>query len=229
MPDTRASRKHDNKAVRKRAFYALMAGLSAALVFCGAFLWGMQANVRADQEASNATAATTNAQTLAQQVQQACTANGQLVVDERNLCAKAEKIAQEPAQPVPGPPGPKGDTGTAGKDSTVPGPAGQDGEDGADSLVAGPAGAAGTNGLDSQVPGPAGKDSTVPGPAGAAGATGADGTPGADGRGIASVVCEGAGDASYWLVTYDDGTTQTSGGPCRIQAAATAPAPTESP
>lgn len=209
----------DSRATRKRAFYALMAGLTAALVFCGAFLWGMQANVRAETEASNATVATTNAQTLAEQVKRACAA-GQLVVDERNLCSKAEEIAQEPANLAPGPPGP---TGPPGKDSTVPGPQGKDGADGEDSMVPGPQGAAGA---DSVIPGPAGSDSTVPGPAGKDGVDGAAGMPGANGRGIASVTCEGSGDSSYWLVTYDDGTTQTSGGPCRIQAAATQPAPT---
>lgn len=211
----------DSRATKKRAFYALMAGLTAALVFCGAFLWGMQANVRAEAEASNATAATTNAQTLAEQVTSACAA-GQLVVDERNLCSKAEEIAQEPANLAPGPPGPKGDTGAAGKDSTVPGPPGEDGEDstvpgpsGADSLIPGPIGAAGAPGAK----GEPGNDSTVPGP------PGADGAPGTNGRGIASLTCEGSGEGSYLLVTYDDGTTQTVGGPCRLSI----PLPTEAP
>ena len=106
----------------------------------------------------------------------------------------------------PGPPGPPGEDSTVpgppgpeGADSTVPGPPGQDGEDGQDSAVPGPPGPTGAPGADSTVPGP-------PGPAGA------DGEPGADGRGIESLMCD---DAGRWQVTYTDGTTADAGA-CRV-------------
>jgi hypothetical protein len=96
-----------------------------------------------------------------------------------------------------GPAGPKGDMG-------VPGQTGP----------AGPAGSAGTDGP-AGPPGPAGAD-------GAPGAPGVPGAPGADGRGIALAECQTDG---AWLITYTDGTTSTTSGPCRIPD----PLPTETP
>jgi type II secretory pathway pseudopilin PulG len=66
-------------------------------------------------------------------------------------------------------------------------------------------GPAGASGADSTVPGPAGADSTVPGP------EGPQGPAGADGRGIASTVCDSNGE---WQITYTDQTTQDAGS-CR--------------
>ena len=161
-------------------------------------------------------------QEIAQEAQAVICTAADVQVYDQDLCARLEAVATEPANPAAGPKGDKGDPGRDGrdgKDSTVPGPAGphgQDGNDGLDSLIAGPPGPTGT----------AGKDSTVPGPAGPPGADGTDGAPGADGRGISSVTCEGTGDASYWVVTYTDGTSQTSTGPCRL---ATLTLPTGAP
>lgn len=133
-----------------------------------------------------------NSQTLAQDIQTVCATQGKLMVDDRDLCVKAEQVQQNPTEAIPGPkgdPGPPGrdgedgrtvvgPKGEPGKDSTVPGPAG------ADSTVPGPQGAPGK---DATVPGPPGErglqgergaDSTVPGPQGPAGERGPQGEPG---------------------------------------------------
>jgi hypothetical protein len=210
----------DSVARRKRNLYAALAGITAALLLIGTFAWGMVAGQRADT-------ATTNAQTLATQVKEAC-ATGQLVVDDRNLCAKADKVAAEPAQPIAGPPGPegrqgeRGPAGPPGRDG-VNGKAGSDGESG----PAGEAGASGRDGAPGTAgargvagpPGPAGKDGQD-GAQGPAGEAGPAGSPGADGVGISSVECVGEGDGSHWVVTYTNGVQQTSSGPCRLASPA---------
>lgn len=148
-------------------------------------------------------------QEIAQEAQAVICTAADVQVYDQDLCSRLEAVTAEPSSSVAGPKGDPGRDGRDGKDSTVPGPAGppgKDGSDGLDSLIAGPPGATGA----------AGKDSTVPGPQGPPGADGKDGAPGADGRGISSVTCEGTGDTSYWVVTYTDGTTQTSTGPCRL-------------
>lgn len=175
----------DSVARRKRNLYAALAGMTAAVMLIGAFLWGAAMAQRSEVSASNAV-------TLAEQVKQAC-ATGQLVIDERNLCSKAESVAAAPAELVPGPPGPKGADGKDGETGPQgpPGPAGKNGADGDDGApgpagadgATGPAGADGLNGADGApgVAGPAGApgaDSTVPGPAGPPGPAGADGAPG---------------------------------------------------
>lgn len=81
-----------------------------------------------------------------------------------------------------------GPIGPPGPVSTAPGPAGEDGEDGADSTV----------------PGPPGADSTVPGPPGPAGE---------DGRSVTAVDCLEDGT---WRISYSDGTTSSTPGPCRV-------------
>jgi hypothetical protein len=73
----------------------------------------------------------------------------------------------------------------------------------------GAAGAPGANGADSTVPGPQGPQGD-PGPIGPPGPAGANGT---DGRGITSVTCQ---DDGTWLITYTDGTTSATQGPCKI-------------
>lgn len=74
--------------------------------------------------------------------------------------------------------------------------------------AAGQTGAAGNDGV-------AGKDGTngVDGSPGIPGAVGPQGPAGVDGRGISSVSCQPDGS---WLVTYSDGTTSTTDGPCRL-------------
>jgi hypothetical protein len=188
----RRHRMIDSGARRKRNMYAATVVVLAVALLVSIFMWGTAAAQRGE-------VAQSNAQTLAEQVKQACS-SGQLVVDDRNLCEKAGQIAASPDRLVPGPPGPQGVDGKEGKDgasgavgvpgrdstvpgpaSTIPGPAGRDGIDGrpgADSTVPG---LAGPPGADSTTPGPAGKDSTVPGPAGPAGPQGPPGANGTNG------------------------------------------------
>lgn len=130
-----------------------------------------------------------NSQTLAQDIQRICKDQGALVVDDRDVCAKATQVQKDPTEAIPAPKGDPGKDGADGKDSTVPGPPGKDGAAGKDSTIPGPAGSNGANsavpgppGADSTVPGPPGADSTVPGPAGKDGAPGATGASGADGK-----------------------------------------------
>ncbi|GAP53950.1 hypothetical protein AHiyo6_05150, partial [Arthrobacter sp. Hiyo6] len=54
-----------------------------------------------------------NSQTLAKDIQQVCEAQGSLMVEDRDLCAKATQVQKNPTEAIPGP---KGDAGTPGKD-----------------------------------------------------------------------------------------------------------------
>lgn len=146
-----------------------------------------------------------NSQTLAQDIQTVCATQGKLLVDDRDLCVKAEQVQQNPTQAIPGP---KGDPGAPGKD-------GKDGAPGDRGPIgaAGPTGEAGKAGADSTVPGPAGKDgaaSTVPGPQGPAGTPGAAGADGAPGP-MGPPGPAGANGSSPSSITFTDrtGTTYT--------------------
>lgn len=164
---------HDSVARRKRNLYAALTGMLTAALLIGVFLWGTAAAQRSEVASSNAA-------TLAEQVKQAC-ATDQLVVDNRNLCEKAEAVADSPEELVPGPPGPQGADGKQGPTgpSGPRGIAGDKGDTGT-SGAAGSAGATGANGLDSTVPGPPGPVGPQ-GESGAAGATGATGPQGEQG------------------------------------------------
>ena len=225
-----------SREVDKRQKWQLFA--VSGLLFMACVVIGVMAGLMAaDRDAAQAVAASeqTQKQEIAQEAQAViCTAADVDVYDEA-LCSRLEAVSQEPSPADVGPKGDKGDPGRDGRDgkdgmpglkgdkgdgSTTPGPAGFAGLTG----LTGPAGADGQDGapgLDG-LPGKDGKD----GANGPAGPAGADGTPGTDGRGISSVTCEGTGDTSYWVVTYTDGTTQTSSGPCRLP---TVPPTTEAP
>lgn len=182
---------HDSAARRKRNLYAALTGMVTAALLIGVFLWGAAAAQRSEVSSSNAA-------TLAEQVKQAC-ATEQLVVDNRNLCEKAEAVAASPEKLVPGPPGPQGADGKQGP----PGPQGVVGAKGdtGTSGAAGSSGASGANGLDSSVPGPPGPVGPQ-GEAGSAGATGpqgAQGPAGNDGR-------DGAAGQSPSSFTFTDKT-----------------------
>jgi hypothetical protein len=123
---------------------------------------------------------------------------------------------QTPSQPAPSEieplPGPAGKTGATG--ATGPsGPVGATGPQG-EKVEPGPIGPAGADGADGAPgdPGPQGPPGD-PGPAGATGPAGPQGPAGADGRGITSVTCQ---DDGSWLISYTDGTTSTTQGPCKI-------------
>ena len=166
--------------------------LVLAVVIIFGLGWTVYNQMSANAEKNTAQA---NSQTLAQDIQTVCTGQGKLLVNDRDLCAKAEQVQQNPTEAIPGPkgdPGPPGRDGADGSDGqSVTGPKGDPGKDsttpgpaGADSTVPGPQGAPGK---DSTVPGPAGErgpqgergaDSTVPGPQGPAGERGPQGEPG---------------------------------------------------
>lgn len=226
------------KAARdRRRIRALLAGVVGMFIVLAVMSVAIYQLTTADRDAAQAEAATqqTQKQEIAQEAQAViCTAADVEVYDEA-LCARLDAVSQEPTPAAAGPKGDKGDPGRDGRDgkdgapglkgdkgdnSTIPGPAGFAGLTG----LTGPAGADGQDGADG-LDGAPGKDG-INGAEGPAGPAGANGAPGADGRGISSVICEGTGDASYWVVTYTDGTTQTSSGPCRLT---TLPPTTEAP
>lgn len=176
------------------------------LVLLGWIAWD---NVKSSTRAEVATA---NAQTLAEQIQQACLA-GDVIVASRNVCARADAVADQPNVPVQGAQGPAGVDGKNGRDG-LPGFPGVNGPTG----VVGPAGEPGGNGQN----GAAGTDGSV-GPNGVDGAAGAPGPAGAngtDGRGITLIGCVDSATTvpptSDWVITYTDGTTSTTPGPCRV-------------
>lgn len=181
----------------------------------GVLAW--QLSIDRNQAKTEAASATQEKQEIAQEVQAViCTADDIHVYDE-TLCERLELAAVGAGTGERGPQGPAGPAGRDGRDGPT-GPQGPAGRDGDDSAVPGPPGLSGlngANGADSTVPGPQGPTGPT-GPAGKDGADGTNGTNGRDGRGISSVTCEGTGDNSYWVVTYTDGTNQTSTGPCRL-------------
>jgi len=217
------------RSTEKEPFPPRWAFFVAALMIIAGIGWNIYMQYSATQDKNTAQA---NSQTLAQDIQTICKAQGKLLLDDRDLCAKADKVQDNPTEALPGAKGDKGNPGDRGpagfpgldgKDSTVPGPPGplgpvgpkgDTGDDGVAGLSfqgpVGPPGPAGEPGLT----GPAGADSTVPGPAGppgADGATGPAGASGADGRSITDAQCR---DDGRWAISWSDGTT-TDGGNCR--------------
>lgn len=216
----------ERKLLRLRL--ALAVAIVALLGWIGYSLF--ESNLRAAQSAAESEVAKSNSQTLAEDIKSICAQEGKVLLDDRDLCAKAEAVQSQPTEAIAGPKGdrgndgprgPQGFPGIDGKDSTVPGPPGRPGVDGDDG-VAGLSfqGPPGRDGQDSTVPGPpgpagepgpAGADSTVPGPAGPEGPAGPPGPAGADGRGISDAQCL---DNGRWSITYTDGST-SDGGVCR--------------
>jgi hypothetical protein len=138
--------------------------------------------------------------------------------DTQSVCNKAQN------NQLPGPAGPPGASGQAGANGKT-GPSGSPGATGSagPSGKVGPSGSKGATGLTGGQ-GPAGKDGTdglagpagpsgppgSTGPTGPAGQNGTDGTNGKDGRSIESTDCVDG----RWVVTYSDGTSQTTNGVC---------------
>lgn len=185
-----------------------------------------------------------NSKTLAEDISTVCEEQGSLMVDDRDLCVKADQVQDNPTEQIPGPkgdqgkdgpPGPRGETGPPGPPGLNgadggrgpggppggPGPAGSDGANGSDGLngVDGEPGPAGADGPQ----GPAGNDGQ-PGPGGPQGPPGNDGAPGPQGEpgetgpqgvSITDVECIGEGNDSAWQITLSDGSVLNGGGPCR--------------
>lgn len=206
-----------------------------ALMIIAGLVWNVYVTLSATAEKNTAQA---NSQTLAKDIQSICEQQGKLLVDDRDLCAKATLVQETPSDAIPGPkgdkgndgepgprgplgfPGPegaKGDTGPVGPLGPV-GPKGDVGDDGVAGLsFQGPAGPPGPAGEPGPA-GPAGADSTVPGPAGPPGADGPPGPAGAngaDGRSITDAQCRPDG---RWAISWSDGTT-TDAGQCRADPA----------
>lgn len=240
--------KHDVR--RDREFpprWTIAVGLLLLTFFAAWSIWAQYSTKQEAQDASQ------NANALADQVAEACS-NGEVKVNGRNICTKAEQVKKDvkPSQPGPaGPPGPRGVKGEPGQDSTVPGPAGKPGEDGEDSDIPGPVGQQGEAGI----PGPAGEPGTSgekgeAGQKGEAGAPGQNGAPGSKGEkgdkgdkgepgakgdkgDTGSPGKNGRGVASVtctadgdWLFTFTDDTSITVDGPCRVEQTNTTPDPT---
>lgn len=155
-------------------------------------------------------------------------------IDERPVGEKGDPGPQgEPGiqgprglQGAQGPPGPQGPAGPQGPPG-APGKAGPIGITGQSPQcllepsrcvgAVGPKGDPGEQGPQGPQgePGAAGETGPEgpPGPQGDPGTTGPAGPKGEPGRGIADTDCQEDGT---WLITYTDGTTSTSRGPCRI-------------
>lgn len=162
--------------------------------------------------------------TMAQDIVRICETEGKLMVNDRDLCAKAEAVLKDPTQAIappkgdkgnpgergergergfPGLPGAKGDKGDRGDRGVegrealgLPGQTGTAGKDGAMGPV-GPAGEPGIPGAQGEqgVPGEPGKD-------------GVNGVDGKDGRSLNDMQC---GDNGRWTAYWSDGTTSDSG------------------
>lgn len=160
-----------------------------------------------------------NSQTLAQDIQQVCESQGKLMVDDRDLCAKATQVQENPTEAIPGP---KGDAGTNGKDGIngadgTPGATGPTGPAGADGSAgpAGPQGPRGPQGMQGE-PGPQGPPGepgadAAPGPAGPQGPqgeTGAAGTDGEDGEPPSSITITDAAGRTQTCTPNPPGSTQ---------------------
>lgn len=219
-------------AHEKEPFPPRWAFLVLALVIIVGLGWTVYNQVSATQDKNTAQA---NSRTLAKDIQTICEAQGKLLVDDRDLCAKAEAVQQAPTEAIAGPkgdpgkdgapglpgmngldgkPGPAGPMGPIGPDGLavngkdgVVGATGPAGPPGAASTIPGPMGPTGPAGPQGE-PGPAGADSTVPGPEGPEGPAGPQGE---DGRSIQNAYC---GDNGRWTITYSDGAVQ-DGGACR--------------
>lgn len=233
---------------RKRWFTVILIAL--ALMILGASL-AVNVSFFAEKRLAQGEAQTASEQTqaLAEELADACKA-GKVVrsISGDNLCDKAENLAQAPVitegpQGAQGPRGFTGETGATGATGpTGPtgktgatGPKGDPGDQGALGIPGiigqiGATGATGANGLNGEPgkDGVAGPPGPV-GPIGPAGKNGTNGSDGDDGRGISDVQCMGEGADSYWLITYTDGTTAQSSGPCKVAIAEPAPQPTSTP
>lgn len=181
-------------------------------IVVGGVLFGIFGQLAIIQDKNTAQA---NSQTLAQDIRTVCDSQGKLMVDDRDLCAKATQVQQSPTEAIAGPKGDPGNDGLPGKTGTA-GPAGSEGPTGAkgdkgDIGPLGPVGAQGNQGvegIDSTATGPAGPAGAdgVPGPMGPPGPAGAEGPAGADSTTPGPEGAKGADGKSPESFTFTDAT-----------------------
>jgi hypothetical protein len=234
-PEPPANHRRPAEGWHWKLIFAMILG--AILVLLALIVLGLYGADRNDK--ANASEQTLG--DLASQVQASCAANP---VDARKVfggvCGKAKEIDERPvgekgdpgAKGDPGDQGPRGVQGAMGPQGPA-GPQGPQGPPGAPGRTgpigitgqspqcllepsrcvgaAGPKGDPGPQGSQGE-PGAPGETGPQ-GPAGPQGDPGATGPTGAAGRGIADTDCQEDGT---WLITYTDGTSSTSRGPCRI-------------
>lgn len=211
-------------------------GMLTLITFLLCFLiWqNIQAGAEKDAAQSSAVNQAQQKKSLAEEFVDACD-TGQVLKDKAgvDLCDRAAAVADEPVTMTgpQGPIGPRGLTGSVG----APGETGATGKTGATGTTGsagqtGSVGASGSSGAsgargDTGAAGAAGTTGQT-GSAGPAGKDGSTGAAGKDGRGILDVECVGQNESSYWLITYSDGTTEQSSGPCRLSASSPQPTTT---
>jgi hypothetical protein len=117
-----------NPQPKREPFPPRWAFLVLAVLILGALSWTVYDRMAttADKNTSQA-----NTQTLAQDILTVCTSQGKLMVEDRDLCAKATQVQENPTDAIPGP---KGDPGVDGKNGLQ----GARGEPGMDSTVPAP-------------------------------------------------------------------------------------------
>ena len=170
--------KHREPFPPRWAFFVL------ALMIIAGLVWNVYVTLTSTAEKNTAQA---NSQTLAKDIQSICEQQGKLLVDDRDLCAKATLVQETPSDALPGPKGDKGNDGEPGPLGPV-GPVGAKGDQGPPGPLGplGPKGDPGDDGLAGlTVEGPAGSDGLpgTPGPAGPPGPVGPQGPPGPAGDG----------------------------------------------
>lgn len=212
------------RSTEKEPFPPRWAFFVAALMIIAGIGWNIYMQYSATQDKNTAQA---NSQTLAQDIQTICKAQGKLLIEDRDLCAKADKVQDNPTEAIPGAKGDRGNDGATGRtgatgakgdkgDTGATGAKGDKGDKGDEGVDAtGAPGAAGGQGLTGATgakgdKGDPGADG-APGTPGADGAPGTPGTDGTDGRGLADAQC---GADGRWAMYWTDGTT-TDGGVCR--------------
>lgn len=209
---------------------ALVGGVAVVTAMTVYFMVGKTSETdRADNATGQAQQQQETAKQLAEGIVIECAKGSKAAPAIKPYCPKARKVVT--AAPVviqgspgadstvPGPRGPSGPSGPSGPPGR-PGASGKPGANGSPGAAGSPGrdatGEDGRPGADSTVPGPSGPSgpSGPPGPSGPAGASGSPGAdstvPGPAGRGISSISCQTSARRPFtFVVTYDDGTTQT--------------------
>lgn len=229
--------RHDERRGRGFPLWLSVSMLGLALVCLAWTVWSITSS---KQEADDASS---NASALAEQVAQACS-NGEVKVDGRNICTKAEQVKKDVKSNAVGPAGPKGDKGPPGANGRPgikgekgdPGDRGTSGEPGTEGNPGEPGtegkpGDPGTEGQDGEPgtqgepgskgePGPPGSKGE-PGPPGSKGEPGSKGDKGEPGdTGSPGPAGRGISDVTCtadgdWYFEFTDGTSVTVTGPCR--------------